>query len=308
VDERMSVAIKTENLTKVYKKARAVDSINIDVRKGSVCGFVGPNGAGKTTTIGMLTGMIEPSGGRCFVNDIEVARHPIEVKRVIGYMPDGFGFYAHMNATRNLKYFARLYGIEGAAAEAKIRTLLETVGLTKVDKPTGTYSRGMRQRLGLARSLINDPEVIFLDEPTIGVDPEGVVQFRKVIKEQADAGKTIFFSSHILTELEHICNTVCIISHGKIMAQGTLDEVKTKMRGEREFKIHVKVIGTMPKLTHPLITDAVYHNGSAVLKAKTDIRDEIAVELVMGKARLTELRIEEESLEDVFMETVYKGV
>jgi ABC-2 type transport system ATP-binding protein len=308
VDERMSVAIKTENLTKVYKKARAVDSINIEVRKGSVCGFVGPNGAGKTTTIGMLTGMIEPSGGRCFVNDIEVARHPIEVKRVIGYMPDGFGFYAHMNATRNLKYFARLYGIEGAAAEAKIRTLLETVGLTKVDKPTGTYSRGMRQRLGLARSLINDPEVIFLDEPTIGVDPEGVVQFRKVIKEQADAGKTIFFSSHILTELEHICNTVCIISHGKIMAQGTLDEVKTKMRGEREFKIHVKVIGTMPKLTHPLITDAVYHNGSAVLKAKTDIRDEIAVELVMGKARLTELRIEEESLEDVFMETVYKGV
>jgi ABC-2 type transport system ATP-binding protein len=303
----MSVAIKTENLTKVYKKARAVDSINIEVRKGSVCGFVGPNGAGKTTTIGMLTGMIEPSGGRCFVNDIEVARHPIEVKRVIGYMPDGFGFYAHMNATRNLKYFARLYGIEGAAAEAKIRTLLETVGLTKVDKPTGTYSRGMRQRLGLARSLINDPEVIFLDEPTIGVDPEGVVQFRKVIKEQADAGKTIFFSSHILTELEHICNTVCIISHGKIMAQGTLDEVKTKMRGEREFKIHVKVIGTMPKLTHPLITDAVYHNGSAVLKAKTDIRDEIAVELVMGKARLTELRIEEESLEDVFMETVYKG-
>ena len=116
----MSVAIKTENLTKVYKKAKAVDSINIEVKKGDVCGFVGPNGAGKTTTIGMLTGMIEPSEGRCFVNDIEVTKHPIEVKRVIGYMPDGFGFYGHMNATRNLKYFARLYGIEGAAAEAKI--------------------------------------------------------------------------------------------------------------------------------------------------------------------------------------------
>ena len=304
----MEYSIRTENLTKIYKKAKAVDSINISVGKGEVCGFVGPNGAGKTTTIGMLTGMIEPSGGRCFVNDIEVARHPIEVKRIIGYMPDGFGFYGHMNATRNLKYFARLYGIEGAAAEAKIRTLLEMVGMAKVDKPTGTYSRGMRQRLGLARALINDPEIIFLDEPTIGVDPEGVVQFRKVIREQADAGKTIFFSSHILTELEHICNTVCIISHGKIMAQGTLDEVKTKMRGEKEYRIIVKVIGTVPKLTHPLITDAVYHNGSAVIKAKADIRDEIAVELVMGKARLTELRMEEESLEDVFMETVYKGV
>ena len=182
------------------------------------------------------------------------------------------------------------------------------MGLTKVDKPTGTYSRGMRQRLGLARALINDPQIIFLDEPTIGVDPEGVVQFRKVIKEQADAGKTIFFSSHILTELEHICNTVCIISHGKIMAQGTLDEVKTMMRGEKEYRIIVKVLGTMPKLTHPLITDAVYHNGSAVIKAKTDIRDEIAVELVMGKARLTELRMEEESLEDVFMETSTRGL
>jgi ABC-2 type transport system ATP-binding protein len=303
-----SVAIRTENLSKAYKKSLAVDSINININKGEIFGFVGPNGAGKTTTIGMLTGMIVPTSGRCFINDIEVAKHPIEVKRIIGYMPDGFGFYAHMNARRNLKYFARLYGIEGAAAEAKITSLLKTVGMEKVDKPTGTYSRGMRQRLGLARALINDPEIIFLDEPTIGVDPEGVVQFRNVIKEQAEAGKTIFFSSHILSEVQHICNTVCIISHGKIMAQGTLDEVKAKMRGEKEYKIMVRVIGTMPKLTHPLITDAVYHNGSAVIKAKTDIRDEIAVELVTGKAQLTELRIEEETLEDVFMETVYKGV
>jgi ABC-2 type transport system ATP-binding protein len=304
----MSVAIKTENLTKVYKKTKAVDSINISVNKGDVCGFVGPNGAGKTTTIGMLTGLVEPSGGRCFVNDLEVTRHPIEVKRAIGYLPDGFGFYAHMNATRNLKYFARLYGIEGAEAEAKIASLLEQVGLTKVDKPTGAYSRGMRQRLGLARALLNDPAIIFLDEPTIGVDPEGMVQFRNIIKDQAAAGKTIFFSSHVLSEVQHICNTVCIISRGKIVAQGTLDDVKTMLRGGKEFKIFVKVIGTMPKLTNPLITDAVYNNGSAVIKSLTDIRDEIAFELVRNNLRLQELRMEEESLEDVFLETVYKGV
>src|SRR5512138_3224785 len=109
----MAVAIKTVDLTKVYKNTKAVDSINLEIRKGDVCGFVGPNGAGKTTTIGMLTGLVEPSAGRCFVNGYEVARHPLEVKRTIGYLPDGFGFYAHMNATRNLKYFARLYGIEG---------------------------------------------------------------------------------------------------------------------------------------------------------------------------------------------------
>jgi ABC-2 type transport system ATP-binding protein len=304
----MSFAIKTENLTKVYKKTKAVDSINISVNKGDICGFVGPNGAGKTTTIGMLTGLVEPSGGRCFVNDLEVTRHPIEVKRIIGYLPDGFGFYAHMNATRNLKYFARLYGIEGREAEAKIASLIERVGLTKVDKPTGAYSRGMRQRLGLARALLNDPEIIFLDEPTIGVDPEGMVQFRSIIKEQAAAGKTIFFSSHVLSEVQHICNTVCIISRGRIVTQGTLDEVKTKMRGEKEFKIIIKVRGTMPRLTNAQITDATYGDGSAVVKAPTDIRDEIAFELVRNGARLLELRMEEESLEDVFLETVYKGV
>ena len=304
----MSLAIKTENLTKVYKKTKAVDSINISVNKGDICGFVGPNGAGKTTTIGMLTGLVEPSGGRCFVNGLEVVKHPIEVKRRIGYLPDGFGFYAHMNATRNLRYFARLYGIEGKEAEAKIADLIERVGMAKVDKPTGAYSRGMRQRLGLARALINDPEIIFLDEPTIGVDPEGMVQFRNIIKEQAAAGKTIFFSSHVLSEVQHICNTVCIISRGSIVAQGTLDEVKTKLRGGKEFKIFVKVIGTMPRLANPLIIDAVYNNGSAVIKSQSDIRDEIAFELVRNNMRLQELRMEEESLEDVFLETVYKGV
>lgn len=304
----MECTIRTENLTKVYKKTKAVDSINMSIGKGEVCGFVGPNGAGKTTTIGMLTGMIQPSGGQCYVNDIEVARHPIEVKRAIGYMPDGFGFYGHMNARRNLRYFARLYGIEGKPADDRIAYLLDKVGLAKVDKPTGAYSRGMRQRLGLARALINDPQIIFLDEPTIGMDPEGVVQFRSIIREQADAGKTVFFSSHILSEVQHICNTICIISRGQIVTQGTLEEVKARMSRNKEFKIIVKVIGTMPKLTNPQITDAVYNDGSAVIKAKTDIRDEIAIELVTGKAQLTELRIEEETLEDVFMETVYKGV
>ena len=304
----VDAAIKTEDLTKIYKKTKAVDSINIEIKKGDVCGFVGPNGAGKTTTIGMLTGLVEPSSGRCFVNDLEVTKHPLEVKKMIGYLPDGFGFYAHMNATRNLKYFAKLYCIEGKAAETKISGLLEKVGLAKVDKPTGAYSRGMRQRLGLARALINDPEIIFLDEPTIGVDPEGMVQFRNIIKEQAAAGRTIFFSSHVLSEVQHICNTVCIISKGKIVAQGTLEDVKAQMRGAKEFRIIIKVKGEMPKLTNPQITGLMYTDGGVVVKTPVDIRDEIAFELVRNGVRLLELRMEEETLEDVFLETVYRGV
>ena len=275
----MSVAIKTENLTKIYKKFKAVDAINIEVRKGDICGFVGPNGAGKTTTIGMLTGLVEPSAGRCFVNDLEVTAYPIEVKRKIGYLPDGFGFYAHMDAVRNMKYFARLYGLEGKEAETKIASLIEQVGLKQVDKPTGAYSRGMRQRLGLARAFINQ------SRRSSSWTSRRSAWTRKAwcssgasSKSRLRAGKTIFFSSHVLSEVQHICNTVCIISRGKIVAQGNLDEVKTKLRGGKEFKIFVKVIGTMPRLTNPLITDAVYDDGTAVIKSQSDIRDEIAFE------------------------------
>jgi ABC-2 type transport system ATP-binding protein len=299
--------IRTENLTKAYGGVKAVDSINVRIEKGHVCGFVGPNGAGKTTTIGMMTGLIEPTSGKCFVNDIEVLRDPIAVKRLIGYLPDGFGFYSHMTGAQNLKYFSKFYGLNEADAGARIVTLLGEVGLARVEKKVGAYSRGMKQRLGLARALINDPEVIFLDEPTNGLDPEGVIQFRKVIKGQAAKGKTIFFSSHVLDEVQHVCNTICIISKGKIVAQGSLEDVKRHMRKGPRFQIIVKVNGTMPKLDNPDIIDASYNDGSATIKASSDIRDYIFDEVVKGGLKMRELRLEEESLEDVFLETVYGG-
>lgn len=299
--------IRTENLTKVYNGVKAVDSINVKVEKGQVCGFVGPNGSGKTTTIGMMTGLIEPTSGKCFVKDLEVSRNPLAVKQVIGYLPDGFGFYSHMTATQNLKYFSKFYGIKEADANARIVELLGEVGLANVEKKVGAYSRGMKQRLGLARALLNDPEIIFLDEPTNGLDPEGVIQFRKVIKGQEALGKTIFFSSHILDEVQHVCNTICIISKGKIMAQGTLEDVKKHMRKGPRFSIIVKVDKAMPKLTHPDIIDASYNDGSATIKAGSDIRDFIFDEVVRNGLRIREMKLEEETLEDVFLETVYSG-
>jgi len=297
--------IRTEDLTKVYGGAKAVDSINIKIDKGQVCGFVGPNGAGKTTTIGMMVGLIEPTSGKCFVNDLEVTRNPLKVKQTIGYLPDGFGFYAHMTAAQNLRYFSKFYGINEQEANARIAELLAYVGLANVEKKAGAYSKGMRQRLGLARALLNDPEVIFLDEPTSGLDPEGVIQFRKIIRDQAAKGKTIFFSSHILDEVQHVCNNICIISRGKIMAQGTLDEVKNTMRKDRRFTIIVKVNGTMPSLANPDIVDAVYNDGSVTIKSNSDIRDYIFDEVVRSGLKMRELRLQEESLEDVFLETVY---
>ncbi len=296
--------IRTENLVKAYNGVKAVDSINMAIGKGEICGFLGPNGAGKTTTIGMLVGLIEPTSGKCFIKDIEVSRNPLDIKRMIGYLPEGIGFYANLNARQNLKYLSRFYDIKDA--DARIGELLSYVGLEKVDKPAGAFSRGMKQRLGLARALLNDPDVIFLDEPTNGLDPEGVISFRKIIKEQAEKGKTVFFSSHILDEVEHVCSTICIISGGKILAQGTLDEVRQKLHKGDLMKIVVKVIGTMPKLSNPGIIDAAYHDGTATLTVQSDIVNEIAGELIKNNVRIRELMIEEESLEDIFLETVYR--
>jgi ABC-2 type transport system ATP-binding protein len=301
----MAEAIRAEGLTKAYGGVNAVDGIDLSICKGEVCGFLGPNGAGKTTTIGMLVGLIEPTKGKCYIDGIEVGPNPLKVKRIIGYLPEGVGFYHHMSAAQNLRYLAKLYGANDA--DARIKYLLEYVGLGGVEKPFGAFSRGMRQRLGLARALLNDPEVIFLDEPTNGLDPEGVIQFRKIIKEQASAGKTVFFSTHIIGEAEHTCNSICIISGGKIMARGTMDEVRKAMRKDKRINITVRVDGTVPKLSDPHILEAAYDGGTAVLHADEDIVNGVARQLLDAGVRIVEIKIEEESLEDIFLETVYRG-
>lgn len=299
--------IRTEGLTKVYDKVKAVDTINLDIGKGEVYGFIGPNGSGKTTTIGMMVGLIEPTAGKCFVDDVEVSRKPLQAKRITGYLPDGVGFYGNMSAKQNLKYFSKFYGMKDADADKRIAELLEYVGLKGVEKPVGGYSRGMKQRLGLAQALLNDPKAIFLDEPTNGLDPQGVIQFRKIIKDLSAQGKTIFFSSHILDEVQHVCTKIGIITKGKLIASGTPDEVKGLMGGHEYVTIHVKVKGSMPKLEDVRIIDAVYNNGSAVIKAKSDIREDISQTLFSQSILIKELKVEEKTLEDIFLDTVYRS-
>jgi ABC-2 type transport system ATP-binding protein len=286
---------------------KAVDEVSIEVGKGEVFGFVGPNGSGKTTTIGMLVGLIEPSGGQCFIKGIDVTHNPLEAKKITGYLPDGIGFYPALTAKQNLKYFSKFYGMSDKDADTRIHMLLDYVGLGGVEKPTEGYSRGMRQRLGLAQALLNDPEVIFMDEPTNGLDPQGVVTFRKIIKDLASKGKTVFFSSHILEDVRQVSSTIGVISQGKIIAQGTTDEVRRKMMKEDLTTIVVRVAGEMPQLSLAQIISADYRNGSAILRTKGDIRSEISDELFRRGIHVRELRVEERSLEDVFLETVYGG-
>jgi len=298
-------AIKTDGLTKVYDGTKAVDSVTLSIGKGEVFGFIGPNGAGKTTMIGMMVGMIEPTSGKCLVNDIDVTRDPLAVKRVTGYLPDGVGFYGNITGRQNLKYFSRFYSMGDAAANKRIGELLTYVGLDKVEKPVGAYSRGMKQRLGLAQALLNDPEVIFMDEPTNGLDPQGVMQFRNVIKDLSAAGKTVFFSSHILDEVKHVCNTIGIISKGQLMAYGTPDEVRHKLHESESVRIIIKTIGEMPRIEDSRILNATYNDGGAILEASADIRDDLSDMLFKKGLRIHELRLEERTLDELFLESVY---
>ena len=299
--------IQTENLTKIYNGNPAVDGLDLVVGEGEIFGFLGPNGAGKSTTILMLTGMIEPTAGRCLVDGIEVAKDPLTVKKIIGYLPEDVGFYGNLTAEQNLDYFARFYDMGAKERKARIEELLELVHLDGVTQKAGEYSRGMKQRLGLAQALINDPKVLFLDEPTANLDPEGVREYRDLILALAAEGKTIFVSSHILSEVRAVCRTVGLLAKGKLVAKGTLGEVARTLTPSDEdvVRIVVETRERLPDLDDPEIV-AIERNGNrAVVRATSDIRDRLAATLFEQGLHIREMRVEEPDIEDVFM-AVYR--
>jgi len=224
--ERETV-IKTEQLTKNYGLQTAVDHLNLEVAEGEIFGFLGPNGAGKTTTMLMLLGLTEPTSGTVRVCGYDPARDPLKVKELIGYLPENVGFYEDMDARQNLRYIARLNRIPDAVSGPKIDRLLAEVDLAKeADKKVGSYSKGMRQRLGIAEVLIKEPKVVFLDEPTIGLDPDGTNRMLDLICDLSRERKmTIFFSSHLLDQVQRISDRIGIMIKGKLVAVGTLDEL-----------------------------------------------------------------------------------
>ena len=301
--------IKTEDLTKEYNGNKAVDGLNLEIEEGDVFGFLGPNGAGKSTTILMLVGMIEPTEGKCIINDIEVARNPLKVKEIIGYLPEDVGFYGIMTAEQNLDYFARFYAMDANERKKRIEELLELVQLASVSQKVGGYSRGMTQRLGLAKALLNDPKVLFLDEPTANLDPEGVFQYRELIKQLSDEGKTIFVSSHILSEVSKVCNTIGIISKGTLIARGALEELKNELGrvGAENLRIIVETVEPMHGITHEDIINAEYSESKnrVIIESKSDIRDYISSCLFEKGVKVKEMRMEEPTLEDVFL-SVYR--
>jgi len=224
--------ISIKGLSKSYGSTRAVDNLSLSVGKGEFFGFLGPNGAGKTTTIRMISGIIKPDSGKITVSGF-TENQKEEITRLLGILPESRGFYDWMTATEYLSFFAALYRIPEKQADKKIIQLLEQVDLLKSkEKKIGTYSRGMKQRLGLARTLINDPQLLILDEPTLGLDPQGQVDIQNLLMRLNSQGVTIFYSSHLLHEVSKLCSPVAIINQGRLVAQGTCQELMEKTKSQ----------------------------------------------------------------------------
>ncbi|RUS48096.1 ABC transporter ATP-binding protein [Cohnella sp. AR92] len=223
--------IELKQLTKKYGEFIAVDRLNLTIRQGEIFGLLGPNGAGKTTTILMMLGLTEPTSGRAVVCGLDATRQPMQVKRRVGYMPDDIGFYDDRSGLDNLIFTARLNGVSPQEARERAQLLLEKVGLADAaSKKAGTYSRGMRQRLGLADVLIKQPEVIILDEPTLGIDPEGVRELLMLIRELSRTeGLTVLLSSHHLHQVQQICDRVGLFVNGRLIASGDLDTLSREL-------------------------------------------------------------------------------
>ncbi len=227
------IIVETEDLTKKYGSRTAVDHLNIKIEEGEVFGFLGPNGAGKTTTLLMFLGLTEPTSGRAKVIGFDPTREPFKVKEKVGYLPENVGFYDDMDARQNLRYIARLNRILGEVAEKRIDYWLEMVGLSEEStKKVGTYSKGMRQRLGIAEVLIKEPKLVFLDEPTIGLDPDGTNRMLDLIHSLSrEKNITLFLSSHLLDQVQKICDRVGIMINGNLVAIGPIEELAKKKLG-----------------------------------------------------------------------------
>ncbi len=302
----MDYIIETKGLTKKYGEFTAVDSLNLQVEPGEIFGILGPNGAGKTTTILMLLGLTEPSSGEVNVMGFDPSRQPLSVKSQAGYIPDQVGFYDDLTARENLAYIARLNGIPRLESDQRIERALGKVGLSDVgSKPVGTFSRGMRQRLGVADVLIKQPRLIIMDEPTQGLDPELVRGFLDLTRELAEEGITILISSHLLHQVQEICDRVGLFHRGRMVLQGTVAELARNVLGAG-YHVRLRANGKAGNFAEDLrriagVVDVKYQApDSYTLVAAEDLRSEAARAIVEAGGQLLSLDIESLSLDDIY--------
>ena len=296
--------IEAEGLTKRYNGVAAVDHVSFQVSRGEIFGLLGPNGAGKTTTILMLLGLTDLTEGAARVLGHDPEREPLAVKRRVGYLPDSVGFYDHMTAAENLRYTARLMGMREAEREDRMAAALRRVELTEVaDNRVATYSRGMRQRLGLAEILMKEAAVAILDEPTSGLDPQATLELLDMIRALKREGVSVLLSSHLLDRVQSVCDRVALFQAGKIVLIGTVAELGRQVLGGG-FAVEVEAQGSgfAERLREVPGVTAVEQTGPdrVRLLADRDVRPDAAAAVVAAGGKLFRLSVEEPSLEMIY--------
>jgi ABC-2 type transport system ATP-binding protein len=305
--------IKIDKLRKRYGKMEALKGLSLEIDKGTVFGFVGPNGAGKSTSMSILATLLEPTSGKAYVGGYEVTSHPRQVRKLIGYMPDFFGVYDNLTAEEYLDFYGANYDIPVQERRQIIPQLLELVNLShKRDAYVDSLSRGMKQRLGLARCLVHNPEVLILDEPASGLDPRARIELREILKELRDMGKTIIISSHILPELAEMCDVIGVIEEGNLIAFGKVEEIYARMQEKRVLRIRL-VDRMEDALTHlkqqPLVSNVTREGNWAVVGFSGDDQQQVELlrSLALAGLPVAAFNEAEGNLEEIFLE-ITKGV
>ena len=303
------IVIQTSDLTKKYEETGtvAVDALSLDIFEGEVFGLLGPNGAGKTTTILMLLGLTEPTSGQANVLDHDCVRGSIDIKRVVGYLPDNVGFYNDMTGFENLRFVGRLNELSEEIIAQRSGVLLERVGLTDVaDKRVATYSKGMKQRLAIADILMKDPQIIILDEPTLGIDPEGMRELLSLIRGLSEEdGRTVVISSHQLQQIQQICDRVGIFVGGKLIACGEISELASKLNEDGNVLIELGAAPLEKELEEIIagldsVNGVECENDLLIISCKEDIRCELPDILSNKGYRLSHLRMRSDDLDEIY--------
>jgi ABC-2 type transport system ATP-binding protein len=304
----MSAVVETKDLSKRYREKLAVNALNLTVQEGEIFGFLGPNGAGKTTTILMLLGLTEPSAGDVAVCGFDPRREALEVKRRVGYLPENPGFYDDMSACDNLLYMARLNRIPEKESRRRTSEVLEQVGLAEDGRRlVREYSRGMKQRLGIAEVLVKKPTAIILDEPTLGIDPDGAIRILELIKDlNRDHNLTVLLSSHQLQQVQQICSRVGIIVKGRLIVQGEMDELGKSILKGRQWNFLLEVSGDDGGLERELrsmqgVDEVEKRSHGWFLRCTQDVRGEVVPLVARNGLKLLQLRSEDPTLEEIYL-------
>ncbi|MEM2127237.1 MAG: ABC transporter ATP-binding protein [Candidatus Bathyarchaeia archaeon] len=300
--------VQTQDLTKYYGEVKAVDHLNLTVYEGELFGFLGPNGSGKTTTLLMLMGLTVPTSGTATVAGYDIVKESREIRRVAGLLPEGAGYYEDLTARQNLDYIGQLNGIPKPERERRIKELLEAVGLerwgdTKVEK----FSRGMKQRLGIAEVLIKKPKIAFFDEPTIGLDPQGVKEIRDIIfRLNREEGLTVFYSSHLLYEVQQTCRRVGFIRNGRLIATDTIENLSKKVAGAEGKTLEFELTEITPELVAEIrgldgVASVEQEGLRLYVYMERDRSREVSETITKHGSVILLMRPREYSLEDIFL-------